>query len=102
MGLMEKIFGDLNAKEVKKIEKIVEKVEALDETMQAKSDDELRAMTPHLKEWLAQGETLDDIEKEREREKRKSQKTLLMFVSVLSGAMLLFCAVMLILECIRL
>ena len=61
MGLMEKIFGDLNAKEVKKIEKIVEKVEALDETMQAKSDDELRAMTPHLKERLAQGETLDDI-----------------------------------------
>ncbi len=61
MGLMEKIFGDLNAKEVKKIEKIVEKVEALDEQMQAKSDDELRAMTPHLKERLAQGETLDDI-----------------------------------------
>ena len=48
------------------------------------------------------GETLDDIEKERERNKRKSQKTLLLFVSVLSGAMLLFCAVMLVLECIRL
>lgn len=48
------------------------------------------------------GETLDDIEKEREQKKRKSQKTLLLFVSVLSGVMLLFCAVVLILECIRL
>lgn len=48
------------------------------------------------------GETLDDIEKEREQKKRKSQKTLLLFASVLSGAMLLFCAVVLILECIRL
>ena len=61
MSLMEKIFGDLNAKEVKKIEKIVDKVEAFDEQMQAKSDDELRAMTPYLKERLAAGETLDDI-----------------------------------------
>ena len=31
MGLMEKIFGDLNEKEVKKIGKIVDQVEALDE-----------------------------------------------------------------------
>ena len=31
MGLLEKIFGDLNKKEVRKIEKIVEKIEAYDE-----------------------------------------------------------------------
>ena len=55
MGFMEKVFGDLNAKEVKKIEKIVDRVEALDETMQAKSDEELRAMTPAFKERLAAG-----------------------------------------------
>ena len=46
MGLMEKIFGDLNAKEVKKVEKIVDEIEALDESMQALSDDELKAKTP--------------------------------------------------------
>ena len=45
MGLMEKIFGDLNAKEVKKVEKIVDEIEALDESMQALSDDELKAKT---------------------------------------------------------
>ena len=34
MGLLEKVFGDLNKKEVRKIEKIVDKIEALDEEMQ--------------------------------------------------------------------
>ncbi len=61
MGLMEKIFGDLNEKEIKKISKIVDKVEALDEDMQKLSDEALQAMTPKLKERLANGETLDDI-----------------------------------------
>lgn len=58
---MEKIFGDLNEKELKKINKIVDKVEALDSQMQALSDAELQAMTPKLKERLKNGETLDDI-----------------------------------------
>ncbi len=61
MSLMEKIFGDLNEKELKKIYKIVDKVEALDSQMQALSDEELQAMTPKLKERLTKGETLDDI-----------------------------------------
>ena len=61
MGILEKVFGDLNAKEVKKVEKIVDKIEALDEEMQALSDDELKAKTPEFKERLANGETLDDI-----------------------------------------
>lgn len=61
MSLMEKIFGDLNEKELKKIYKIVDKVESLDSQMQALSDEELQAMTPKLKERLTKGETLDDI-----------------------------------------
>ena len=43
MGLMEKIFGDLNAKEVRKVEKIVDVIESYDESLQALSDDEVRA-----------------------------------------------------------
>ena len=58
---MEKIFGDLNAKEVKKIEKTVDIIESYDEAMQALSDDELRAKTEEFKARLAEGETLDDI-----------------------------------------
>jgi len=61
MGLFEKVFGDLNAKEVKKIEKIVSQIEALDESMQKLSDEELKAKTPEFKERLQHGETLDDI-----------------------------------------
>ena len=56
MGLMEKIFGDLNAKEVRKIEKIVDKVEAYDEQMQALTDEELRAKTDEFRSRLAEGE----------------------------------------------
>ena len=39
MGFMEKIFGDINTKEVKKIEKIADQVMALDTTMAALSDE---------------------------------------------------------------
>ncbi len=61
MGLLEKIFGDLNEKELKKINKIVDQVEALDGQMQALTDEELQAKTPEFKERLKNGETLDDI-----------------------------------------
>ncbi|MBO4992007.1 MAG: preprotein translocase subunit SecA [Firmicutes bacterium] len=61
MGFFEKVFGDLNAKEVKKVEKIVSRIEALDEPMQKLSDEELKAKTPEFKERLKNGETLDDI-----------------------------------------
>ena len=61
MGFMEKIFGDINTKEVKKIEKIADQVMALDASMAALSDEELKGKTAELKERLAAGETLDDI-----------------------------------------
>lgn len=61
MGLMEKIFGDLNVKEVKKIEKIVDQIEVLDEKMQGMTDGELKAKTVEFKERLAAGESMDDI-----------------------------------------
>ncbi|MBQ2058949.1 MAG: preprotein translocase subunit SecA [Firmicutes bacterium] len=61
MGLLEKIFGDNNTKELKRIERIVDRIEALDASMQALSDDELKAKTPEFKERLAAGETLDDL-----------------------------------------
>ncbi|MBN7773007.1 preprotein translocase subunit SecA [Clostridium aminobutyricum] len=61
MGFMEKIFGDLNVKEVKKIEKIVDKVESFDSAMQALSDEELKAKTTEFKQRVAKGETLDDL-----------------------------------------
>ena len=61
MGLLEKVLGSWNDKEIKRIEKIVAKIEAYDEQMQALSDDDLKAKTPYFKERLANGERLDDI-----------------------------------------
>ena len=61
MGLMEKVFGDMNAKEVKKMEKIADEVMALESEIASLSDEELKAKTPYFKERLANGETLDDI-----------------------------------------
>ena len=61
MSLMEKIFGDMNTREIKKIEKIVDKIEAYDAAMQALSDEELRGKTAEFKERLANGESLDSL-----------------------------------------
>ena len=61
MSLLEKIFGDLNKREVKKVEKIAAKVETFDEEMQALTDEELKAKTQEFRDRLAAGETLDDI-----------------------------------------
>ena len=59
--MVEKLFGSFSEKELKRIRPIADQVVALDEEMQKKSDAELQAMTPALKERLANGETLDDI-----------------------------------------
>ncbi len=61
MGLIKRIFGDSNSREIKRIEKIVDVIESLEPSMEALSDAELRAKTDEFKGRLAQGETLDDI-----------------------------------------
>ena len=61
MGLLEKVFGDLNSKEVKKLEKIADKVMELEGQMEALSDEELKGKTQEFKDRLVAGETLDDI-----------------------------------------
>ena len=48
MGLLEKVFGDLNSKEVKKLEKIADKVMELEGQMEALSDEELKGKTQEL------------------------------------------------------
>ena len=61
MGLIKKLFGSYSERELKRVYPIQQKVLALEETYKAKSDAELKAVTPALKERLANGETLDDI-----------------------------------------
>ena len=61
MNILEKIFGSHSEKEIKRIMPLVEKIESLDETMQALTDEELKGKTEEFKKRLADGETLDDI-----------------------------------------
>ena len=61
MGIFEKIFGTHSERELKRIYPIVDKVEALRDSMMALSDDQLKAKTKEFKERLANGETMDDI-----------------------------------------
>ena len=61
MSIFEKVFGTHSEKEIKRITPLVDKIEALDESMQALSNDELKAKTAEFKKRLEEGETLDDL-----------------------------------------
>ncbi len=61
MGLFEKIFGTPSAKELKKIEPIVDEVMSLEDKYKALSDEDLKNKTLEFKELLNGGKTLDDI-----------------------------------------
>ena len=61
MGFMEKIFGTHSERELKLINKTIDKIESLRPEMQKLSDAELREKTTEFKKRLAEGETLDDI-----------------------------------------
>ncbi|MCT4592712.1 MAG: preprotein translocase subunit SecA [Anaeromicrobium sp.] len=61
MGFFDKILGRFNDREVKKLYKTVDKIEALEPQIQKLSDEELRNKTSEFKERLNKGETLEDI-----------------------------------------
>ena len=61
MGLLEAIFGTKNDREIKRMRKIVDKINALEPEYEKFSDEELRGKTEEFKKRLAEGQTLDDI-----------------------------------------
>ncbi len=61
MGLLKAIFGTRNDRQVKKMKKIVEKINALEPEYEKLSDEELRGKTEEFKKRLSEGQTLDDI-----------------------------------------
>jgi len=60
MEFLKKLF-DHEYKELKRFEKLADKIEELDESMQELSDEELRNKTTEFKERITKGETVDDI-----------------------------------------
>ncbi|WAF87061.1 preprotein translocase subunit SecA [Metapseudomonas otitidis] len=59
--LLKKLFGSKNEREVKRMTKAVQAINALEEQMVALSDEQLRAKTEEFKARVAKGETLDQI-----------------------------------------
>ncbi|MCL2352337.1 MAG: preprotein translocase subunit SecA [Firmicutes bacterium] len=61
MGILELIFGNYSEKELKKLRPTVDKIESLEPSMQALTDEELHGKTDEFRARLAAGETLDDL-----------------------------------------
>ncbi len=62
LGFIKKIFmGDHNAKEIKRMQEVVEQINALEPAMQALSDTKLAGKTGEFRWRLSQGEELDSL-----------------------------------------
>ncbi|MEX2366150.1 MAG: preprotein translocase subunit SecA, partial [Pseudohongiellaceae bacterium] len=61
LGLIRKIFGTQNDRELKRMGKFVDQINGLEPEMEAKSDEELRQVTENLRERLSAGAQLDDL-----------------------------------------
>ncbi len=59
--MLKKIFGSRNDRLVRQMSKRVKKINLLEESCKALSDDELKAKTPEFRDRLKEGESLDDI-----------------------------------------
>lgn len=60
-GFLKRFLGDNNEKEIKRMQKTVDKINALEPTIKNYSDLKLVASTENFRERLKNGETLDDI-----------------------------------------
>ena len=61
-GLLKKLFGTYSSRELKRIEPIVDRVEALEDTYKKLTEEQLRGKTAQLPpQRLERGETLEDI-----------------------------------------
>ena len=60
-GLIKKIFGSKNDRELKRMGAVVARINALEEGIAALSDEQLRDKTQEFRERLADGETIDQL-----------------------------------------
>jgi preprotein translocase subunit SecA len=61
LSFLTKVFGSKNDREVKRMQPVVDRINALEAGMQAMSDEDLRAQTGRFRERVANGEPLDDL-----------------------------------------
>ena len=61
ISTVKKIFGTRNDRELKRMRKVVARINALGEAMQAMDDNALRAKTDEFRSRLSEGEKLDQL-----------------------------------------
>ncbi|WP_405100373.1 preprotein translocase subunit SecA [Oceanobacillus sp. FSL H7-0719] len=91
-GFLTKIFGDGNQKQVKRIQKQVDEIEAIEPQFEKLSDSELSGKTEEFKKRIEQGESLDDLLVEAYATVREASRRILNmrpFKSQLMGAVAL-------------
>lgn len=77
LTFVKKILGDEQQKKIKKLQKIVDQINAFEPTVALLSDTELKAKTDFFKEQLANGKTIDDIKTEAFAVVREASKRVL-------------------------
>ncbi|MGX9721100.1 preprotein translocase subunit SecA [Stenotrophomonas acidaminiphila] len=60
-SLLTRVFGSRNERQLRQLNRIVAKINALEPEIQKLSDDQLKAKTPEFRERIAAGETLDKV-----------------------------------------
>ncbi len=60
-SLLTRVFGSRNERQLRQLNRIVAKVNALEPEMEALSDEQLQAKTPEFKQRIADGEALDKV-----------------------------------------
>ncbi|WP_028608229.1 preprotein translocase subunit SecA [Paenibacillus harenae] len=61
LGLVKKIFGDPNEREVKRLQRTVDEINALESKFTGLSDEALRAKTEEFRARIEKGETIDQL-----------------------------------------
>ncbi|WP_106767239.1 preprotein translocase subunit SecA [Paenibacillus faecalis] len=61
LGLVKKIFGDTNERDIKRLMKTVDVINKMEPEFEALSDEQLKAKTGEFRARIEKGETLDDL-----------------------------------------
>ena len=61
LNFLTKVFGSKNERELKQLQPLVDRINALEPEMQAMNDEQLKAQTAAFRQRLAQGEELDSL-----------------------------------------
>lgn len=82
LGTLKKIFGDGNTRQLKRLEKIADDIDAMESDIEKLSEEDLKNKTAEFKERYQNGEKLDDMLVEAFAVVREASKTCVEYAPV--------------------